>query len=132
MTTTHRRSVEDLNSTIRIAVGAALTAVMNSRAPGCPTLYWSFTDDRAGLPGGLEGMAGPEYPDDEAGAAIGWWAQTFGLVEHPPAAELAGTTEYSGEIGGLSVRLWAVTNRTRWDQATTTYLYATAHLRVGR
>ncbi len=132
MTTTHRRRADDLNSTIRIAVDVALTGVMNSRAPGCPTLYWSFTDDRDGFRGGLEGMAGPEYPDDEAGPAIGRWAQTFGLFEHPPAAELAGTTEYSGEIGGLSVRLWAVTNRTQWDQATTTYLNATAHLRARR
>ncbi|MDQ2708776.1 MAG: hypothetical protein M3Z25_14555 [Actinomycetota bacterium] len=118
-------SAGNLNSAIRVAVGEALTRVMNSRARGCPPLYWSFVEDRDVLPGGLEGMAGPEYPDAEAGAAIGRWAQRFGLIQHTPPAELAGTTEYSGEIEGRSVRLWAVTNRTQWDQAT-------AHRRVGR
>ncbi|MDQ2708517.1 MAG: hypothetical protein M3Z25_13150 [Actinomycetota bacterium] len=100
-------------------MGEALTRVMNSRAPGCPPLYWSLTADRDVFRGGLDGMAGPEHPDAEAGAAIGRWAQTFGLVQHTPPAELAGTTEYTGEIDRRSVRLWAVTNRTQWDQATT-------------
>lgn len=96
------------------ALALFLDRTMNTFARRCYhglyPLYWQRDDfpvDES-VPS-LTGMAGADYDDDEAVEVIETWARLFGLqlVEKP----VEGTVEYRGQIEGIAVRVWAVTDR---------------------
>jgi hypothetical protein len=68
-------------------------------------LTWSFDEST----GTVTGHAGAEYTDEQAVQVAADWARTFGMASNPTATE--GTAEWTGRIGAVDVRVWAVSDR---------------------
>lgn len=68
-------------------------------------LTWSFDEATSTV----TGQAGAEYSDEQAVQVAADWARVFGLASNPAATE--GTAAWIGTIGGVDVRVWAVSDR---------------------
>ena len=95
-----------LRHELYFAIDRAVAEVMNHQAPHCPPLYWASLSGR--VSDGARGMAGAKYCTDEAVTAVRTWAARFGL--HPSEAPSPGTLSYHGEVNGLPVQVWAITD----------------------
>lgn len=68
-------------------------------------LIWSFDEATSTV----TGQAGADYSDEQAVQVVGDWARVFGMTANAAATE--GTAEWVGTIGGVDVRVWAVSDR---------------------
>jgi hypothetical protein len=95
------------------AIDRAVAEVMNHQAPDCPPLYWTLRSER--ISEGARGLAGAKYCTEEVVTAVMTWAARFGL--HLAEAPSPGTFSYQGEINGLPVIVWAITDHDAFDTA---------------
>ncbi len=107
-------ATDDLSTQIRRAVHDAtqpvISRLISARAAvtGCQELSWWFVDAGGGQPARLEGMVASGNPDGANEAAR--WASALGLDTEQPRYSTFGTLSYQGEIDGLPVTVWAITD----------------------
>ncbi|MBB5153181.1 hypothetical protein [Saccharopolyspora phatthalungensis] len=97
----------------QMLMGALRTGMERyARQHGLPTgLYW-----RSSLRSGvfLTGHVGAEFTEDQVSEALQKWADHLGLCKDEDP--MVGSASYSGAAGGISIEVWGVTDRDRWDQ----------------
>jgi hypothetical protein len=95
----------DLVTELHSVIDRAVARVLNRQAPDCPPLYWSPLF----APGSeaARGLAGSGYRPDGALAAVMRWVERFGLRAEAP---LPGIISYHGQVNGLPVTVWAITD----------------------
>ena len=106
------RTRQHLIHTLDEAMSEACSTVMNQLAPHCPPLYWSAAE--GDLHNAMKGLASTgDYSDAAAAAAVRAWASQFELQPHPDP--IPGTISYDGEIHGLAVKVWAITDNNAFE-----------------
>jgi hypothetical protein len=96
----------DLITELHSAINQATAQVLNRQAPDCPPLYWSPSSTGRSRRG-ASGLAGSGYSPDGAVAAVMRWVERFGLRAETP---LPGMISYHGQVNGLPVTVWAITD----------------------
>lgn len=98
-----------LRDTIRVAMNDALAQVVNAEAPQLPELYWTCRKGEDWSEVGVYGLVSWYSTEPVADIALRW-AVTLGLTEVVPGRP-TGTFEYTGQIHGQPVCVWAITDR---------------------
>lgn len=108
------------NRSLRESLGEQLddaaSEVLNThgQALGCRPLAWSVPAYDGWIQAGLSGLASSGYyADADALAVISQWASAFDLT--PVQRPTPGTRTYQGEIKGVRVEVWAITDRVAFE-----------------
>jgi hypothetical protein len=105
---------------VESAASQAVSALVNDRyGPDLPAMFWRpITHQSSSVVTSLTGQAPVDLTQDDAAAALAAWADRYDL--QPADNPTRGTTELRGQLDGLPVEIWAVTDRTLFETGTTT------------
>ena len=101
---------------LRERLDDAASEVLNThgQAQGCRPLAWSVPEHDGWIYSGLSGLAScGYYADADALVVISQWVSAFGL--RPVQRPAPGTRSYQGEIEGVRVEVWAITDRDEFE-----------------